>query len=125
MQETLTDFRYLMRLRAQSIWNTVRSLPTRHRVIHTIFGVGALVVFVLVLVGFARFVSTARTSDPTLANLLVERVVFLLFLFLFAGGLPFVSGVLLTPGDLTLLAATPLRPPAVVAARLMDAIWAA
>lgn len=125
MQDGFTDFRHLMRLRAQTAWNIVRSLPTHHRVIHTIFGIGAAVVFVLVLVGFAGFLNGARKHDPTLANQLIERVVFMLFLFLFAGGLPFVSGVLLTPGDLSLLAASPLRPPAVVAARLIDATWAA
>jgi ABC-2 type transport system permease protein len=112
----------LVRQRLRSSWNGVRDLsPLRKRVGAVLF-CGSVALFTLLLVGgHTLFVQQSRDGADAL-DLLVRRVSLFLFVFLLAGGVPFVSGTLLAPGDLTLLAAAPARPSAIVAARLGDSV---
>lgn len=117
------DLRLLLRLRAYSWWNAVRAAPPAHKWVGGLLGVGSVALFGVIFAAFAALLVGVRTQGaPEGVSVLVERTVFFLFLFLLAGAIPFVSGVLLSPGDLPLLAASPVRPSAIVLARLMDAI---
>ncbi|HVK03213.1 MAG TPA: hypothetical protein VM490_07040, partial [Armatimonadaceae bacterium] len=90
------------------------------------FFVGSVLLFVAIAVGFSAILMTARTAgSAALQSALIERTTLFLFLFLLASGVPFVSGVLLAPGDLPLLAAAPVRPVLIVFGRLVDAVAAA
>lgn len=111
----------LLRLRWQTWRNGVRFAPRVHQLIGALLLLGGAALFVVVYVAFGALLQTTA-QNPVLQTELIGRTVFYLFLFLLAGGIPFVSGVLLTPGDLPLLGATPLRPRALVAARLLDAV---
>lgn len=113
----------LLRLRLRTGWNALRFLSRAHRIVSGLLFVGGIALFALILVLFAVLLGTTRTAaGPALQHSLIERTVLFLFLFLLSGGVPFVSSTLLTAGDLPLLAAAPVRPAAIVAARLVDAI---
>ena len=116
------DLRLLLRLRARAWWNALRVAPPLHRWVGGILGLGSVVLFGLIFAAFAALLIGVRAQGADLATALVGRTVFFLFLFLLAGAIPFVSGVLLAPGDLPLLASSPIRPAAVVLARLLDAV---
>jgi ABC-2 type transport system permease protein len=122
MPSAWQEFRLLLALRLRTAWNSTRFAPPQHRLIGGVLSFGSLALFVAIWVAYAALLSTTRQQSPALFSALIERTVFFLFLFLLAGGIPFVSGVLLAPGDLPLLAVSPVRPAVVVAARLLDAI---
>jgi ABC-2 type transport system permease protein len=123
MSAILYDLGLLLRLRLLSYRNSLRFAPPVHRLIGGGLALGATLLFLVILAAFGGFLTATRTQQgPALMRLLIERAAFYLFLFLVAGGIPFVSGVLLTAGDLSLLAGTPVRPAAVVLARLLDSV---
>lgn len=120
-----SEFVLLMRSRAAMLRNGVRFAPTAHRRIGILLGIGSVLLFVVILVAFGALLHATRGQSELLLRRLIERTALYLFLFLLAGGIPFVSGVLLVPGDLPLLAGGPVRPGTIVAARLVDAVIAA
>lgn len=118
----LTDLWLLLALRARSAGNAVRFAKPLYRRIGALLGGASLLLFVGIFAAFrVLLAAVAQTGEPDLLHALIGRTFLFLFLFLFAGAVPFVSGALFAPGDLTLLLATPVRPGAVVAARLLDA----
>jgi hypothetical protein len=117
--------RVLLGQRVRSAVNAVRFAPPIHRWIGAGFFAGSLLLFAALAVGFAAILAAARAAGGEAVQAsLIERTVLFLFLFLLAGGVPFVSGVLLSPGDLPLLAAAPVRPAVIVVTRLIDAVIA-
>ncbi len=117
------DLRLLLRVRKQALCNSARfSSPTARRVGLGLF-VGALGLFVCVFWAFASLLRAAHGQSPEAQAALIEQTHLWVFLFLLAGGVPFVSGVLLAPSDEALLLANaPSSPAALVAARLIDAV---
>lgn len=111
-----------MRIRLRSVVNAVRFATPRHRLLTGLFLLGGLAVFLFIAIGFGALLHTAAQISPDLLRRISDRTIFYLFLFLLAGGLPFVSGVLLSAGDLPLLAPMPVPARAVVAVRLLEAI---
>lgn len=122
MAPALDDFRHLLRLRARGAANGLRFLPPRSRFFAFLFFAASAALAIAIYIGFGALLRITHQAGEPVTHRLIERVLFYVFLFLFAGGLPFVSGALLTPGDLPLLASSPVRPAAVVAGRLLDAI---
>jgi ABC-2 type transport system permease protein len=122
MPATLHDLGLLLRLRFLSYRNGLRFAPPLHRIMGGALSLGAVLLFIVILVAFGALLTATKETSPALLRPLIERTVFFLFLFLVAGGIPFVSGVLLTAGDLSLLAGTPLCPAAIVLARLLDSV---
>lgn len=122
MKAACTDFYLLLRLRLQTARGAVRLAGPAQRGVGLLLGLGAVVLFVLITVLFGALLSATRTVQPALLAPLIERTVLFLFLFLLAGAVPFVSSTLFTFGDLPLLASTPIRPAALVCARLVDAV---
>lgn len=121
----MESFRQILGVRLRSLYNSFRFATPRQRGLSAVFLLAGLVLFLVITVGYTAFLNATRDVVPDLTHRLIERTIFFLFLFLVAGGLPFVSGVLFAPGDLPLLAGAPLRPTAIVAARLVEAAWAA
>ncbi len=118
--------RILLWQRALSWRNAIRFAPRLHRRIGAAFALGGAVLFVLILVAAsALFAGVRQVAGAETFARLADQTVFFLFLFLLAGAVPFVSATLLAPGDLPLLASAPVRPAAIVAARLLDAVVAA
>ena len=120
------DTRLLLRVRVHQAKNAGKFAgKTARRVGFGLFG-GALVLFVLVFWAFAALLGAVQTQSTPAANSLIEQTHFWVFLFLLAGGTPFVSGVLFAAGDeANLLANSPASPAAFVTARLGDAVVAA
>ena len=116
-------FALLLRMRVRSGWNAVRFAPPGQRRIGIVLTAGSVLLFVVILFAFHSFLlRTAQTAGHDALAQLIHRTVLFLFLFLLAGGVPFVSSTLLATGDLALLAAAPLRPVAIASARLLDAV---
>lgn len=122
MSSAWFELRLLLNLRLRAAWNALRFAPPRHRLVGGVLSLGSLLLFAGIWAGFGALLSATNDASPALFTSLLKRTAFFLFLFLLAGGIPFVSGVLLSPGDLPLLAAAPIRPAVVVGARLLDAI---
>ena len=120
------DVRLLFRVRVKSAQNAVRFAgKTSRRVGFGLFA-GAVVLFVLVFAAFAALLEAVRAQSPPATDALIEQTHFWVFLFLLAGGVPFVSGVLFAAGEeANLLANSPASPAAFVTARLGDAVVAA
>ncbi len=116
------DLWLLLALRARSAVNAVRFARPLHRLVGALLGGASLLLFVGIFAAFrVLLAAVAQTGDEALLHALVGRTFLFLFLFLLAGAVPFVSGALFAPGDLALLLAAPVRPGAVVVARLLDA----
>ena len=116
------DLWLLLRLRARSAWNAVRFAKPLHRRVGAVLGLGSLLLFAGIFAAFrVLLAAVAQTGETDLLHALIGRTFLFLFLFLLAGAVPFVSGALFAPGDLALLLAAPVRPGAVVVARLLDA----
>jgi hypothetical protein len=119
----LDTLKLLAWMRIRSWWNAGRFSSPLHRRVGSILTVGSLLLFGVILFAFHAFlVRTAQSAGPEASAALIERTVLFLFLFLLAGGVPFVSSTLLASGDLALLAAAPARPSAIATARLLDAV---
>lgn len=116
------EFALLMGLRLRAYVNGVRFASPPRRLIGGLLAAGGVALFGLILVAFGALLTVTGAQSVALRDELIGRTVFYLFLFLVAGGIPFVSGVLLSPGDLPLLAGVPIRPASLVAARLVDAV---
>jgi ABC-2 type transport system permease protein len=119
----VTAFGLLLRLRLRTILNAFRFARPRQRWIGGLFLLGGIVLFGgLTVVSGLFFTAFERLAGPEALRLLGARTVEGLFVLLLAGGVPFVSGVLFTPGDLPLLAASPISGRAVTLARLLDGV---
>ncbi len=115
--------RLLLQMRVRSWWNAGRFSSPLHWRVGIVLTAGSALLFVVILLAFHSFLmETAQTAGPDALAQLIQRTVLFLFLFLLAGGVPFVSSTLLATGDLALLAGAPLRPSALAAARLLDAV---
>lgn len=122
----MNPFRLLLRLRLRSLINTFQFATRGERSLLATFALGGIGLFVLVLTAGVALLQAARaTGGDALLFSLVQRVAGFLFLFLLAGGIPFVASVLLSPGDLPLLSAAPVRPVVLVAGRVWDSLMAA
>jgi hypothetical protein len=120
---TVDALRLLVRLRIRSGWNAARFASPVNRRVGTALSAGSALLFGVILLAFHSFLTqTEGTAGPDALAELIQRTVLYLFLFLLAGGVPFVSSTLLATGDLALLAAAPVRPSAIAAARLLDAV---
>lgn len=124
--QSVQSLRVLLGQRLRAANNTLRFATSPERLFIAVFAFGALAIFLLVFLGGTALLGTARSSggDDVLVSL-VQRLCGFSFLFLLAGGIPFVASVLLSPGDLPLLASAPVPPGTLIAARLWDAILAA
>ncbi len=112
-------FALLMRVRLRSGWNSA------HEAIHNRPAVSAFLAFVAVLIFAVIYLGFRVAFDIAHAlgilNQTIHQTLFYLFLFLFAGAVPFVSSTLLQSADYSLLFASPIAPKSVVAAKLVDA----
>lgn len=112
-------FALLMRVRLRSGWNSAKvSIRARPLVSGVLFAI-SLLLFTGIFAGFRLAFDIADTQ--AILPQIIRQTLLYLFLFLFAGAVPFVSSTLLQSGDYSLLFASPISPRAVVAAKLVDA----
>jgi ABC-2 type transport system permease protein len=112
-------FSLLLKIRLLSFFNVARQTATRSVLLTAgLTAVGA-VLFVAVFLGFKVFLGLSVSEKAT--QELVIEIFYFLFLFLLAGAVPFVASTLLQSSDYLLLLASPVKPRAVVAAKLLDA----
>ena len=116
-------FLLLLRLRLRGLANGISAAPPAHKWIGGILSAGSGLLFLTILIAFDALLD--RAQPLAIRDALIAETVLYLFTFLLAGAIPFVSGVLFTPGDLVLLAGAPVRPVDLVGARLVDATIAA
>ena len=115
--------RLLLTLRFRSYVNGIRAARPALKWVGGGLSAGSLLLFFGILIAFRFLLSqTAQAQGPAAVHAMVAEADLYLFLFLLAGAVPFVSGVLFTAGDLALLAASPIPPAALVVARLFDAV---
>src|SRR4051812_35343497 len=110
----------LLRVRIRAGWNTLRFGRPGHRYLSGALGLGGVALSIFLFLVYRILLLTARSAGEAILDLLIARTLLFLLLFLLAGAVPFVSATLFSPGDLSLLRATPIQPAAVVAARLLD-----
>jgi ABC-2 type transport system permease protein len=122
---TASACRLLFRLRFRAYRNGVGAATPAQKWVGALLSGGGALLFVTILLAFVGLLTQARSVQgaPGVRVLIGETCEYL-FLFLLAGAIPFVSGVLFSPGDLSLLAGAPIRPVALVAGRLFDAVVA-
>jgi ABC-2 type transport system permease protein len=112
-------FTLLIKTRLLGLYNTARYAASRHKLLSaglTLFGI---VLFAGVYFGFKLFLDLGDAHRTT--GELTYEIFYFLFLFLLAGAVPFVASTLLHSSDYLLLGAAPVRPRAIVAAKLLDA----
>ena len=112
-------FLLLNRIRLQGGVNLIKNSWARSPMVALILSLLGIALFVGIFLGFyALFMLSARLNvlDETCYQILSY-----LFLFLFAGSVPFVASSLLQAGDYNLLFSSPVPPRAIVAAKLLDA----
>lgn len=112
-------FLLLMRVRVQSAKNALLDSMRRHPLWTALLGVLGATLFAGVFWLFAAlfgFAARIRALQEISC-----QVFYLLFLFLFAGAVPFIASTLLQSKDYSLLFHAPLRPRAIIAAKLIDA----
>src|SRR5258706_9110663 len=112
-------FSLLVKVRLLSLWNVARYNATRHKLLSAGLVTAGLVMFALVFLGFLVFLELVRSEDETVE--LIYEIFYFLFLFLLAGAVPFVASTLFHSSDYLLLSASPVKPGAIVAAKLLDA----
>src|ERR1043166_3120486 len=112
-------FSLLVKIRVLSLWNVARYTASRHRLLAVGLALFSTALFVGIFLAFRLFLSLVHGQDD-LRDLIFE-VFYFLFLFLLAGAVPFVASTLLHSSDYLLLSAAPVRPRAIVAAKLLDA----
>ncbi len=112
-------FALLMRVRLLSSKNSVLESVQRRPLISLLMAIVALTLFAAVFFGFYTAITMADGMGRVTRTM--QQTLFYLFLFLFAGAVPFVSSTLLQSADYQLLFASPISPRAVVAAKLIDA----
>ncbi len=112
-------FLLLMRVRLQSAKNTLFDSLRRHPVWTALLSLLGVLMFAGVFWLFAGLFAFAQRIRAL--NEISYQVFYLLFLFLFAGAVPFIASTLLQSKDYTLLFHAPLPPRAIIAAKLIDA----
>jgi len=112
-------FALLVKIRLLSLWNVARFTASRYKLLTAGLVILGMALFLGIYHGFRVFLTLVRTPGGT--EELVYEVFYFLFLFLLAGAVPFVASTLLHSTDYLLLSAAPVRPRAVVAAKLLDA----
>ncbi|MEP6756285.1 MAG: hypothetical protein ABJA67_12345 [Chthonomonadales bacterium] len=109
----------LIRARLRCAYNAMVQGINQNRLAALGIGVAVTVVFFGVFIGFLALFNLS--SSPAAMRDMVNNLFFFLFMFLFAGSVPFVASTLLQAGDYLLLSAAPIRSSSVVAAKLLDA----
>jgi hypothetical protein len=109
----------LLKTRIMGAINTVRQTAARSLVLTAGLTLIGGLLFAIVFLGFRQFLRLSISPQAT-QELIVE-IFYFLFLFLLAGAVPFVASTLLQSSDYLLLLASPVKPRAVVAAKLFDA----
>ena len=112
-------FPLLIKVRLLGARNTVRDALQRHLALTVLLAMAGIALFAAVYIGFLVFFHFGRVIG--LFDELVYQIFYFLFLFLFAGAVPFVASTLLHSADYGLLFNAPVPPRAVVAAKLLDA----
>lgn len=112
-------FVLLMRVRLRSAWNTAQEAMRSRPLLSSFLVVISVLLFVGIFLGFR--VAFEISASLGILNQTINQTLFYLFLFLFAGAVPFVSSTLLQSADYALLFASPISPKDVVAAKLVDA----
>lgn len=112
-------FVLLVKIRLLGLWNVARFFLSRQRALSIGLTLLGIVFFWGIYAGFRLFLAYVRMSGGV--ESLTYEVFYFLFLFLLAGAVPFVASTLLHSADYLLLFAAPVRPRAVVAAKLLDA----
>ncbi|MEO7718928.1 MAG: hypothetical protein ABIY70_22235 [Capsulimonas sp.] len=123
-------FRILIRARLRMLVNSASSAPRWHKLMVVWLTLFGLLIFATIGLACAALVllmqgAAARHGalNPAAAQL-TGHVYQYLFFFLLAGSVPFVASSLFQDNDLPLLLTTPVSPFAVVAAKLVDSIFA-
>ncbi len=112
-------FLLLMRVRLQSAINSLRASLRLHpfwTVLLSLLGVGLFGGMFWLFVGLFYFATRLHALPE-----ITYQVFYLLFLFLFAGSVPFIASTLLHSNDYSLLFHAPLRPRTIIASKLIDA----
>lgn len=112
-------FSLLLKIRLLSLVNVARQTAARNMLVTAGLTTAGTALFVAVYWGFRLFL--ALSVSPAATQELVVEIFYFLFLFLLAGAVPFVASTLLQSNDYLLLLASPVKPRAVVAAKLLDA----
>ncbi len=112
-------FALLVKVRLLSLFNVARQTTTKSVLVTAGLSAVGSALFIAVYLGFRLFLSLSINRQAT-EELIVE-IFYFLFLFLLAGAVPFVASTLLQSSDYLLLLASPVRPRALVAAKLLDA----
>src|SRR5260221_209080 len=112
-------FGLLVKIRVLSLWNVARFTASRHKLLSLGLGLFTSGLFLAIFLAFRLFLSLVH--NPEDLRELIFEVFYFLFLFLLAGAVPFVASTLLHSSDYLLLSAAPVRPRAIVAAKLLDA----
>lgn len=112
-------FLLLMQIRLQSAKNSLLDSLRRHpfwTLLLSLLGVALFGVVFWLFAGLFYFANRIHAL-----NEISYQVFYLLFLFLFAGAVPFIASTLLHSKDYSLLFHAPLRPRAIIASKLIDA----
>src|SRR2546423_7678913 len=112
-------FILLVKVRIRSLWNVAAHSFARRPILCLFLTLLGACVFSGIFVGFRFFLHLTSSARQT--QELIYHVFYFLFLFLLAGSVPFVASTLLQASDYALLSAAPIRPHAIVAAKLLDA----
>jgi len=108
-----------MRVRIQSGYNAMRDAFKQRPLLSALLSLCFLGLYLLMYMVFLIIFQVAKEMDILVAAM--TQVLSYLFLFLFAGSVPFIASTLLQSTDYVLLFASPIAPRAVVAAKLVDA----
>lgn len=109
----------LLKTRILGAVNTVRRTAGRSMILTSGLALVGAALFAVVFFGFRQFLRLS--IGPGATRELIVEIFYFLFLFLLAGAVPFVASTLLQSSDYLLLLASPVKPRAVVAAKLFDA----
>ena len=119
MANSLRMFLLLIRVRLQSALNLSRKTWGSAPLFASVLVLLGISLFFVIFLGFNLFFRIAAHLQVLPET--VFQLLGYLFLFLFAGSVPFVASTLLQSGDYNLLFSSPIPPQSVVAAKLLDA----
>lgn len=112
-------FLLLMKIRLQCALNVMRETLRRRPLFATALTLLSAALFLILYYGFRIFFDVAHTLN--VLPQCIHQTLYYLFLFLFAGAVPFVASTLLQSSDYSLLFASPVSPRAIIASKLIDA----
>jgi hypothetical protein len=112
-------FTLLIKTRLLGLYNSARYAASRYKLLSTGLTLFGIALFAGIYWGFKLFLDLGDAHRTT--GELIYEIFYFLFLFLLAGAVPFVASTLLHSADYLLLGAAPVKPRAIVAAKLLDA----